>query len=92
MPEYALNTNNISVLMLGLQYQITRSFYTTLRLNGAVYDYLLDDNNVSFDNFLSGGALSFGYDSGIGPLAISAMYCGQSDKVYAYVNIGFPFR
>jgi NTE family protein len=31
LPEYALNTNNISVLMLGLQYQITRSFYTTLR-------------------------------------------------------------
>ena len=92
LPEYALNTNNISVLMLGLQYQITRSFYTTLRLNGAVYDYLRDVNNISFDNYLSGAALSFGYDSGIGPLSISAMYCGQSDKVYGYVNIGFPFR
>jgi NTE family protein len=78
--------------MLGLQYQITRSFYTTLRLNGAVYDYLRDVNNISFDNYLSGAALSFGYDSGIGPLSISAMYCGQSDKVYGYVNIGFPFR
>ena len=92
LPEYALNTNNISVLMLGLQYQITRSFYTTLRLNAAVYDYLLEDNNISFDNYLSGAALSFGYDSGIGPLSISAMYCGESDKVYGYVNIGFPFR
>jgi NTE family protein len=78
--------------MLGLQYQITRSLYTTLRLNGAVYDYLNDDKNISFDNFLSGAALSVGYDSGIGPLSISTMYCGQSDKIYGYVNIGFPFR
>jgi NTE family protein len=92
LPEYALNTNNVSVLMLGLQYQITRSLYTTLRLNGAVYDYLNDDKNISFDNFLSGAALSVGYDSGIGPLSISTMYCGQSDKIYGYVNIGFPFR
>ena len=92
LPEYTLNTNSISVLMLGLQYQITRSFYTTLRLNGAVYDYMLDDNEVTFDNFLSGAALSVGYDSGIGPLSISTMYCPQSDKVYGYVNIGFPFR
>lgn len=92
LPEYALNTNSISVLMLGLQYQIARSFYTTVRLNAAVYDYLQDNKNFSFDNSLSGVSLSVGYDSGIGPLSISTMYCGQSDKLYGYVNIGFPFR
>lgn len=92
LPEYALNTNSVSVLMLGVQYQITRSFYATVRLNGAVYDYLKADETTAFDNFLSGAALSFGYDSGIGPLSISTMYCPQSDKLYGYVNIGFPFR
>jgi len=92
LPEYTVNTNSVSVLMLGVQYQITRRFYGTVRLNGAVYDYMLDNENVTFDNFLSGAALSFGYDSGIGPLSISTMYCPQSDKVYGYVNIGFPFR
>ena len=92
LPEFALNTHSVSVLMLGLQYQLTRSLYTTLRLNGAVYDYLNTDQNLSFDNFLSGTGLSVGYDSGIGPLSITTMYCGQSGKVVGYVNIGFPFR
>ena len=92
LPEYTLNSNSVSVLMLGVQYQITRRFYGAVRLNGAVYDYMLDEENVTLNNFLSGAALSFGYDSGIGPLSISTMYCPQSDKVYGYVNIGFPFR
>ncbi|MBA4058307.1 MAG: hypothetical protein C0490_26555, partial [Marivirga sp.] len=92
LPEYALNTHSVSVMMLGLQYQITRSLYTTLRLNGAVYDYLSINQNLSFDNYLSGVGLSIGYDSGIGPLSITTMYSGESDKVYGYVNIGFPFR
>jgi NTE family protein len=92
LPEYTVNTNSVAVLMLGLQYQITRSFYTTLRLNAAVYDFLKDDKTTNFENYLSGAALSVGYDSGIGPLSISTMYCPQSDRVYGYVNIGFPFR
>jgi NTE family protein len=92
LPEYAVNTHSVSVIMLGLQYQITRSLYTTLRLNGAVYDYLNADKEVTFDNHLSGAGLSIGYDSGIGPLSITTMYSAQSDRVYGYVNIGFPFR
>jgi len=92
LPEYALNTNSVSVMMLGIQYQLTRSLYATVRLNGAVYDYLNDDQMLTFDNFLSGAGLSVGYDSGIGPLSITTMYNGESDKMYGYVNIGFPFR
>ena len=92
LPEYSLNTNSVSVLLIGFQYQLTRSLYTTLRLNTAVYDYLLTEDEFSFDNFLTGAGLSLGYDSGIGPLSITTMYCGESDKVYGYVNIGFPFR
>ncbi len=92
LPEYAVNTHSISVLMLGLQYQITRSLYTTLRLNTAVYDFLDTRQSLSFDNFLSGAGLSIGYDSGIGPLSLTTMYNAESGNVYGYVNIGFPFR
>lgn len=92
MPEYMVNTHSISVLMLGLQYQITRSLYTTLRLNTALYDYLDLNNQFVKANFLNGGALSFGYDTGIGPLSVSAMYSAESKSLYGYVNIGFPFR
>lgn len=90
--EYSLNTNSVSVLMLGLQYQFTRRLYTTLRVNGAVYDYLNDDNELTFDKYLSGIGLSAGYDSGIGPISLTFMYSGEADRISGYVNIGFPFR
>ena len=90
--EYSLNTNSVSVLLLGLQYQFTRRLYATLRINGAVYDYLNRDKELNFDNYLSGAGLSFGYDSGIGPISLTFMYSEQADYVSGYVNIGFPFR
>jgi len=92
LPEYSLNTNSVSVLMLGLQYQISRSLYASLRLNSALYDYFDMQNNFKAANFLNGGALSFGYDSGIGPISVSGMYDIESNSVYGYVNVGFPFR
>jgi NTE family protein len=92
LPEYAVNTQSVSVLMLGLQYQISRSVYGTLRLNTAMYDYLDDDDRLVPASFLNGGALSIGYDSGIGPISLTAMYSAESGRMYGYVNIGFPFR
>jgi len=92
LPEYSVNTHSVSVLMLGLQYQISRSLYTTIRLNSAMYDFLDLQNNFESAKFLTGGALSFGYDSGIGPISVSAMYSAESNNVYGYVNVGFPFR
>ncbi|MEP6734612.1 MAG: patatin-like phospholipase family protein [Chryseolinea sp.] len=91
LPENAVNTNSIGVFMMGLQYQLTRSLYTTVRSNVAVYNFR-NEQQMSFEKYLSGVGVSVGYDSGIGPLSITAMYNGQSDKIYGYVNIGFPFR
>lgn len=92
LPENAVNTNSVSVFMIGFQWQVTRRVYTTVRFNAAVYDYLSADHDFSLDKFLGGTGVSLGYDSGIGPLSITAMYNGQSDKIYGYVNLGFPFR
>ena len=92
LPENAVNTHSTAVMMLGLQYQITRSLYTTLRLNSGIYDYINDAQRFQSAQSVNGIALSVGYDSGIGPLSVSAMHCPESGKVYGYVNIGFPFR
>lgn len=92
LPENAVNTHSASVLMTGLQWQVTRRVYTTVRFNGAVYDYLSTAGSFGNGKFLGGTGLSLGYDSGIGPLSITAMYNGESDKIYGYVNLGFPFR
>ncbi|MGC3947264.1 MAG: patatin-like phospholipase family protein [Chryseolinea sp.] len=92
LQEYMVNSHSVGVLMLGLQYQITRSLYTTARVNTAVYDFLDMNNRFKSASFLNGGALSIGYDSGIGPISVSAMYSAESNSVYGYVNVGFPFR
>ena len=92
LQEYMVNSHSVGVVMLGLQYQITRSLYTTLRLNTAIYDFLDNNNRFISASTLNGGALSIGYDSGIGPISVSAMYNGESNSVYGYVNVGFPFR
>jgi len=92
LPEYMVNTHSVSVLMLGVQYQILRSLYASERVNTAVYDYLDLNNQFIQARFLNGGALSVGYDSGIGPISVSAMYSAESKNVYGYVNVGFPFR
>ncbi|MEJ1239397.1 patatin-like phospholipase family protein [Chryseolinea sp. T2] len=92
LKEYMVNTHSVSVLMLGLQYQISRSLYATARINTAVYDFLNINNQFKSASFLNGGALSIGYDSGIGPISVSAMYSAESNSVYGYVNVGFPFR
>lgn len=87
--EYQLTAHSVGVLMTGLQYQISKSLYATARINGAVYDFLEDDNRRT--RYLSGYGLSIGYDSGIGPISLSVMYSDQSNKVLGYVNIGFTF-
>ncbi|HTF17862.1 MAG TPA: patatin-like phospholipase family protein [Chryseolinea sp.] len=92
LPEYSVNSHSVGVLMLGLQYQISRSLYTTLRLNSSVYDFLDLNNDFQEASYLNGGSLSIGYDSGIGPISVSAMYNAESNNVYGYVNVGFPFR
>ena len=35
--------------------------------------------------------LTFSYNFALGPLDISVMYCDQTRKVQAYINLGIPF-
>lgn len=90
--EYEVNTNSVSVLMAGLQYQLLKNLYATVRVNGGLYDYVtIADNSFNKGRFLSGYGLSIGYDSGFGPISLSAFYSDQARSVYGYVNIGFHF-
>ncbi len=90
--EYEVNTNSVSVAMLGFQYQVVKSLYATARVNAGLYNYIQGPTNTLRDgDFLSGYGLSIGYDSGFGPISLSAMYSDQARSVYGYVNIGFHF-
>jgi len=89
--EYEINTNSVSVVALGFQYQLLKNLYATIRFNGAVYDFVDRRDEVSIPKYLTGTALSIGYDTGIGPISISGMYANESRALAGYVNIGFNF-
>jgi len=90
--EYQVNTNSVSNLMVGLQYQWMKSVYATLQVNGALYNYI-EFNGAAFQtpDYLAGVSLSLGYNSAFGPMSVSGMYSPQNDQVEVYLNIGFPF-
>jgi NTE family protein len=98
VPFYGLNdtelkTGSVASGQLGLQYKLGKSIYLTGRVNIALYDF----HNESFSNlstsknFLSGYGLTFGFDSAIGPVEITSMYCDQDGSFRTNVNLGFRF-
>lgn len=90
--EYEVYTNSAATALLGLQYNPYKSVYATLRVNAAIYDFLETDiENLSSDNFLSGYSASIGYDSGLGPIQFSLIYCDQSKNLAGYINVGYHF-
>jgi NTE family protein len=92
LPEYSIATHSAGTATIGLQYAITKNIFATIRASAGIYDFVGANKEFDFSNHLAGGGISLGYDSGIGPISVTTMYSGQSDKVYAYVNIGFPFN
>jgi outer membrane translocation and assembly module TamA len=61
-------------------------------INVAVYDFdpQAHARTVS-DNVLMGAGLSLGYLSRIGPLKTTVAYSPQTNRVSAYINLGWPF-
>jgi len=95
---YGLNdaevkTGSVASLQLGLQYKLAKSVYVTGRANLALYNFHNQStNNMSGDdNFLSGYGLTFGFDSAIGPIEITSMYCDQDGSLRTNLNLGFRF-
>lgn len=90
--EYEVKTNSIATFGLALQYNPFNNIYTTLRANAGLYNFTYEIPEAFDDgSFLSGYALTVGYDSPIGPIEFSTMYSDQSGDFSGYVNIGFHF-
>lgn len=89
--EGTINTSSISALMGGFRYELFQNIYGTIRENIGIYNYLNVKDQLVNPDFLSGSALSLGYDSPIGPIEFSLMYGDQSKVVLGYVNIGINF-
>ena len=88
-----IKTGSVASLQLGLQYKLAKSVYLTGRVNLALYNFHnQSSNNMSGDDkFLSGYGLTFGFDSAIGPIEVTSMYCDQDGRVRTNINLGFRF-
>ncbi len=91
LEEGSFFTPSVTSLQLGLRMNISNSLYATAKTNALVNNYISPDNHLQRPNFLSGHALSMGYNFALGPLEISAMYSDQSRKFSTYINLGIPF-
>lgn len=91
--EAEIKTGSIASAHLGLQYRIAKSIYLTGRANIALYNFREEgfDDLTASKNILTGYALTFGFDSAIGPIEVSTMYCDQDGSFRTNVNLGFRF-
>ena len=88
-----IRTASIASLCFGLQYKLAKKAYLTGRINGALYNFQGSELQylTTKNNMLTGYGLTFGYDSPIGPLEFTLMFCDQDGKLHNFINIGFAF-
>ena len=93
LDESEVKTGSLVSVQLGMQYQLAKKIFVTGRFNAAVYDF--HGNSIEqltmAHNMLTGYGLTFGYDSAIGPIEMTGMYCDQDGKVRYNVNLGYRF-
>jgi NTE family protein len=92
LPHGSQFTPSVASLLLGLRYSLGKNLHLTARANGLVHNFISRNELIQAQDFLSGYALTAGYNSGLGPIELSAQYSDQTGKFGAYVNIGFAFR
>lgn len=91
LSEGTINTNSIGTLMLGYRYELYPQVYLQGRENIGLYNFLNVKDQFVAPHFISGTALSIGYDSIIGPIDFSVMHCDQGRGLVGYANLGFNF-
>jgi len=82
-------TSSAAIVQVGYQHEIVRNIFLVPRVGVALYDFNGDVQGRY--KYLSGYALTAGYNSRLGPIEGSLMYCDQDGRLRAYVNIGFSF-
>jgi len=87
--KYLEKTDNNGVaLQLNLQYEFYKNNYLIFRSNlGNVADY--PENIFLLENFIWGLGLTYGYNSIIGPIELTAMRSNLSSRFMGYLSIGF---
>ncbi|HRI60673.1 MAG TPA: patatin-like phospholipase family protein [Saprospiraceae bacterium] len=91
LQEATVNTPSVAALSLGVRYEIFNNLFGTLRVDGLAHNFISRREEMQAPDFLSGTALTLGYNTPIGPLELSVMYSPDTGKVGTYINFGLAF-
>jgi NTE family protein len=89
--ESTVLSSSAATLLLGLRHQMFSNLFLTAKANALYYNFIGSNKNLQTRGWLTGYAITLGYNFVLGPLEISAMYCDQSKKLLPYINLGIPF-
>ena len=89
--ETTINTPSVAAFMLGLNYSIAKNAHIIAKSNILIQNFISKDRKLEFNNWLTGHALTFAYNTPIGPLEFSLAYSDQAQKLLTYVNFGIAF-
>jgi NTE family protein len=91
LDEAAIYTPSVAALQLGYRFQLFNNLFIIARSNGLMNNFISTDNVLQRPAFLSGHALSMGYNFALGPLEVSAIYSDQSKRMQSVISLGISF-
>lgn len=91
LEEGTVTTPSVASLQVGYRYEMFNNTFLIFRSNALIDNFISTSNLLQKPNFLSGHALSFGYNFALGPLEVSGMYCDQTGRFHSYINLGISF-
>lgn len=91
LQEGALYTPTFAAFMGGFRYEFLSNTYATAKANVLFTNII--NKSLFFNNpdFISGYALTFGYNFALGPLEVGAMYSDRVGRIYSTVSFGVSF-
>lgn len=91
LEEGTIATPSVAALQLGYRYEIFNNGYLLWRSNALLNNFISRNNLLQKPDFLSGHAVTFGYNFALGPLEVSAMYSERTGRIHSYINLGISF-
>jgi len=91
LEEAAIYTPSVAALQIGYRFQLFNNLFIIAKSNGLINNFVSIDNVLQRPAFLSGHALTMGYNFALGPLEVSAVYCDQSKRMQSVISLGISF-
>jgi NTE family protein len=91
LEEAAIYTPSVAALQLGYRFQLFNNLFIIAKSNGLINNFISIDNVLQRPTFLSGHALTMGYNFALGPLEVSAVYSDQSKRMQSVISLGISF-